>query len=165
MLHKSFATQILQCIAKSGFCVANCDAIPGKLCSEHHRHTTLTGWWSLCPILFVYYLEAALTDGRKKLTERPDKEACLQKPDMLMTLFSTLHVKLEDWSLNFNTQKTEWALFTSVGTSWRTSKQPKWPGFFGGCGWAKACVRETKITCNVPNGSTIILSRITALVK
>ena len=28
MLHTSLATQIQQCIAKPGFCVANCDAIP-----------------------------------------------------------------------------------------------------------------------------------------
>ena len=32
MLHASIAAQI-QCIAKPGFYVANCDAIPGKLCA------------------------------------------------------------------------------------------------------------------------------------
>ena len=32
MPHTCFATQIQQCIAKPGFCVANCDAIPNKLC-------------------------------------------------------------------------------------------------------------------------------------
>ena len=30
MLHTSLATQIQQCIAKPGFCVANCDAKPGE---------------------------------------------------------------------------------------------------------------------------------------
>ena len=32
MLHTSLATQIQQCIAKPGFCVADRDVIPGKLC-------------------------------------------------------------------------------------------------------------------------------------
>ena len=32
MPHMSFTTQMQQCIAKSGFCVSNCGAMPGTLC-------------------------------------------------------------------------------------------------------------------------------------